>query len=156
MWSKGACTCVALHHDDTEVTREDRGWSDGVCQKVVGRRILICSLGEGRQGFESEMNIRLGDSPKPAERSFERVRQKDGVEQHRCCRRQGYNLYVYVCTAWLCVHAARKLSVSGGMLLDRLKLILAISGAGVNAGWTPTEPRQAKQAEDRWNHTLQG
>lgn len=29
---------------------------------------------------------------------------------------------------------ARKLSVNDGMLLDRLKLILAISGAGVNAG----------------------
>lgn len=50
--------------------------------------------------------------------------------------------------------AARKLSVTDGMLLDRLKLILAISGTGVNTGWTPTEPRQAKQAEDRWNHTL--
>lgn len=52
--------------------------------------------------------------------------------------------------------AASKLSLSDGILLDRLKQILAISGAGVNAGWTPTEPRQAKQAEDRWNHTLEG
>lgn len=54
-----------------------------------------------------------------------------------------------------CICAARKVSVSVDMLLDRLKLILAISGAGVNTGWTPTEPRQAKQAEDRWNRTLQ-
>lgn len=53
-----------------------------------------------------------------------------------------------------CVCAARKLSVTGGMLLDGLKLILAISGADVNVGWTPTEPRQAKQAEERWNHLL--
>lgn len=30
--------------------------------------------------------------------------------------------------------AARKLSVSDDMFLDRLKLILTISGAGVNAG----------------------
>lgn len=56
---------------------------------------------------------------------------------------------VHMCTA-------RKLSVSDVMLSERLKLILAISGAGVNTGWTPTEPRQANQAEDRWNYTLQG
>lgn len=49
------------------------------------------------------------------------------------------------------VCVARKLSVSDGVLSDRLKLILAISGAGVNTGGTPTEPRQAKQTEDRWN-----
>lgn len=33
-----------------------------------------------------------------------------------------------------CICVARKVSVSVNMLLDRLKLILAISGAGVNTG----------------------
>ncbi len=58
---------------------------------------------------------------------------------------------------WHCIGAcesvrmgvARKLSLNDAVLLDRLKLILAISGAGVNTGGTPTEPRQANQAEDR-------
>lgn len=44
-----------------------------------------------------------------------------------CLRSMGACESVHMC-------AARKLSLSDGMLLDRLKLILAISGAGVNTG----------------------
>lgn len=48
------------------------------------------------------------------------------------------NIYMYMfprhgCVC-VCMRAARKLSVSDGILLDRLKLILAISDAGVNTG----------------------
>lgn len=92
---------------------------------------------DGRAGDGNVFNICLSDRHEPTEgRSFASETERQTVPRQML--QQAVLIFICVMFMDVCmsrhVRAARKLSVSGGVLLDRLKLILAISGAGVNTG----------------------
>lgn len=162
--SKKLCgTCVALHHDDAEEVGEGWGWSDAVCQEVVGWRILICSLWGGgtrkmRREETGEPLTYASVTVKSPQRegcgggereSFDRDEQDSGASG------QMQRSHAYGAAAW--VRAAKKLSVGGGVLLDRLKPNSCYYWCG-RQSWLNTSRAKDRpiRQEDGWFCSLRG